>query len=296
MLSAAQCSKAYIEACEVELQAFKPGNVSIYSPAHDMTVADFRLSAELSAPALCCAEYSLGEKIYYAIKATRSQVYCNTNLGIVLLCAPLIQAAMQCNADLPLRSALERVLADTTQSDAVWVYQAINLASPAGIGDAEQQDVKQTPSVTLLQAMQIAAEKDLIAKQYCNGFKDILDFAILQYNSAFVLSGDCGWAALTVFCEMLALYPDSHIERKYGKQYSEWIAAEMLVLQKALQSANKLDDVLPILYALDKTFKAKRINPGTTADITVATVLVNFLEKLIGNSDCWSVKQGTRQK
>jgi triphosphoribosyl-dephospho-CoA synthase len=39
----------YRQACEIELQAFKPGNVSIYSPAHDMTVDDFRLSAKVSA-------------------------------------------------------------------------------------------------------------------------------------------------------------------------------------------------------------------------------------------------------
>jgi triphosphoribosyl-dephospho-CoA synthase len=38
---------------------------------------------------------------------------------------------------------------------------------------------------------------------------------------------------------------------------------------------------MPMLHRLDQTFKAKRINPGTTADLTVATLLVVFLEKLI---------------
>lgn len=54
----------YKNACEVELQAFKPGNVSIYSEGHDMTVADFRLSADVSALPLCEPNYSLGEKIF----------------------------------------------------------------------------------------------------------------------------------------------------------------------------------------------------------------------------------------
>ena len=285
MLSAEQCAELYRQACEVELQAFKPGNVSIYSAAHDMTVEDFRLSAAVSAAPISRADYSLGEKIYYAVKATRAAVACNTNLGIILLCAPLLQAAMQRKADESLRAALAAVLEATTVADADWVFRAITLAAPGGLGDAAQQDVKQQAAVTLKQAMALAAERDRIAMQFITCFKDVFDFAILHYNSTFVWSGDCGWAALTVFCEMLARFPDSHIERKYGKQYTEWIAAEMVLLSKALKTAVSPEEVLPKLYALDSTLKAKKINPGTTADITVAAVLVASLEQRIGNPD-----------
>ena len=125
----------YQQACEVELQAFKPGNVSIYSAAHDMTVEDFRLSAEVSASPLCNPAYSLGEKIFYAVKATREAVGCNTNLGIILLCAPLIQAVEYCKSGITLRQALNQVLANTTLSDADWTFKAIDLAAPAGLGD-----------------------------------------------------------------------------------------------------------------------------------------------------------------
>jgi len=269
----------YRQACEIELQAFKPGNVSIYSPAHDMTVDDFRLSAQVSAAAITNPEYSLGEKIYFAVKATREAVGCNTNLGIILLCAPLLQAMQQVNRFSELRLSLEKVLRNTTRQDANWAFKAIVLAAPGGLGEANQQDVNEAPSVTLLQAMEIAADKDRIALQYTNLFKDIFDFAVMEYNRAFVLSGESGWAALTVFAEMLSRFPDSHIERKYGKQYSEWIAEEMALLCKAMKTANKLEDVLPMLYSIDKTFKAKKINPGTTADMTVATVLVALLER-----------------
>jgi triphosphoribosyl-dephospho-CoA synthase len=84
---------------------------------------------------------------------------------------------------------------------------------------------------------------------------------------------------------MLARFPDSHIERKYGKQYTEWIAAEMVLLSKALKTAASPEEVLPRLYALDRTLKANKINPGTTADITVAAVLAASLEQRIGNPD-----------
>lgn len=273
--------EAYQRACEIELQAFKPGNVSVYSPAHDMTVEDFILSAAVSADSVSNPAYSLGEKIYYAVKATRDAVGCNTNLGIILLAAPLMQAYYQRQTGQSLRDSLQVVLANTTLQDAEWAFKAITLAAPGGLGKSEQQDVNQAPEVTLLEAMQIASPKDRIALQYTNGFKDIFDFSVLQYNRAFVLSGESSWSALSVFAELLAKFPDSHIERKFGSQYSEWIAAEMATLCEALNNAGTLDELMPMLHRLDQTFKAKRINPGTTADLTVATLLVVFLEKLI---------------
>jgi triphosphoribosyl-dephospho-CoA synthase len=273
--------EAYQRACEIELQAFKPGNVSVYSPAHDMTVEDFILSAKVSAEPVSNPDYSLGEKIFYAVKATREAVGCNTNLGIILLAAPLMQAYWQRQIGQSLRESLMVVLANTTLQDAEWAFKAITLAAPGGLGKSEQQDVNQAPEVTLLEAMQIASLKDRIALQYTNGFKDIFDFSVLQYNRAFVLSGESSWSALSVFAELLAKFPDSHIERKFGSQYSEWIAAEMATLCEALNNAGTLDELVPMLHRLDQTFKAKRINPGTTADLTVATLLVVFLEKLI---------------
>lgn len=275
---------AYLKACEIELQAFKPGNVSIYSAAHDMTVQDFRISAKVSAEPLTNPSFSLGEKIYYAVKATRAAVPCNTNLGIILLCAPLMQA-VQAYSGKKLRQALAEVLATTTACDADWVFKAIVLAAPGGLGQVEHQDVRETPNVTLVQAMALAAERDRIALQYTTCFKDVFDFTVLEYNRAFVLSGDSGWAALAVFAQLLARYPDSHVERKYGKQYSEWIADEMALLCKAMETANKLEDILPMLQRIDGVFKAKKINPGTSADITVVTVLVVLLEQLFSQAD-----------
>ena len=281
MLSRQQLIEVYLQACEVELQAFKPGNVSVYSAADDMTVEDFRTSARVSSEPITDPTYGLGEKIYYAVKATREAVACNTNLGIVLLCAPLLQVAAGLSPGKSLREGLRQLLQCTTREDADWVFKAISLAAPAGLGESAQHDVQSQADITLTEAMEFAADKDRVALQYATIFKDVFEFAILRYNRAFVLSGDSGWAALAVFAAMLAQYPDSHIERKYGKRYSEWIKAEMETLERAMQTACEPKELLPVLYELDKAFKAQRINPGTTADITVATVLVVLLEQLI---------------
>ncbi len=273
----------YQQACEVELQAFKPGNVSIYSAAHDMTVDDFRLSATVSASPLCNPDYSLGEKIFYAVKATREAVGCNTNLGIILLCAPLIQAIDYCTAGVTLRQALHQVLSTTTLSDADWTFKAIALAAPAGLGEVAEQDVKTQASVTLSAAMKLASAKDRIALQYLTDYKDIFDFSVLRYNRILLKWGNHQWAAVAVYADLLSHYPDSHIERKYGDQYAEMVASRMIQLSNELSNTEHPDLLMPLLHSIDQELKSKRINPGTTADMTVATVLTVFLESFLSN-------------
>jgi triphosphoribosyl-dephospho-CoA synthase len=284
MISPQQLSELYQQACEVELQAFKPGNVSVYADGHDMTVADFRISAEVSAVPLCNPDYSLGEKIYYAVKATREAVSCNTNLGIILLCAPLIYGIRYTHSGLTLRQALSQVLTMTTLEDAEWVFKAITLASPGGLGRSDKQDVSEKPSVNLAEAMKLASAKDRIALQYVTDYQDIFDFAVLIYYNAKNKWGNEGWSALSVYSELLSQFPDSHIERKYGNQHSEMLAAKMSQLSNELSKAERPEYTLPLLYSLDQELKSRGVNPGTMADMTVATVLTVFLEDFLNKS------------
>ncbi len=276
-----QLQQAYRHACELELKAFKPGNVSIYSPAHDMTADDFRLSAKVSAEPLTQPAYSLGEKIYYAVKATQEAVGCNTNLGIILLCAPLLSAATAVKKGESLRQALSTVLNATSIEDANWVFKAICLAAPAGLGNSAQQDVTQSAQVTLTQAMEFAKNRDRIALQYVTDFKDIFDFAISAYNGAFNCFFDESLATLAIYVALLNRYPDSHVERKYGNRYNEQIKQQMVKINHALYHSNRLE-LMDLLTKVDADFKSKKINPGTTADLTVATLLVIFLDELLG--------------
>ncbi len=281
MITQQQLIDLYEQACEVELQAFKPGNVSVYNDGHDMTVEDFRISYTVSSFSITNPDYSVGEKIYYAVKATREAVGCNTNLGIILLCAPLLQAAVDLKKGQSLRDALKCLLNNTSSKDADWVFKAIILAAPGGLGDSESEDVNQQATVTLIEAMGIAAHKDRIAYQFPSYYKDIFEFTFFVYNSSFAKFGDRNWAALSVFSALLSRYPDSHIERKYGTQYSDWVAEQMTKVHNALTTADNPELLIPMLHSIDQAFKGKAINPGTTADMTVATVLVCLLEQLV---------------
>ncbi|MCK5356211.1 MAG: triphosphoribosyl-dephospho-CoA synthase [Methyloprofundus sp.] len=281
MLNQQQLMHAYEYACEIELRAFKPGNVSIYADGHDMTVEDFRVSARQSAEPITNSQYSLGERIYYAVKATREAVGCNTNLGIILLCAPLIVAAENVKPTDELRTKLAEVLANTSVEDAEWVFRAIALAAPGGLGESETQDVAEKPGVTLTQAMALAQERDRIARQFTTNYKDVFEFLVLRYNISFNRWGDAEWSAVAVYAAMLAKYPDSHIERKYGDLYTKTVMDKMAVVDNKLSKIDRPELLMDYLHKIDKEFMSTGINPGTTADFTVVTVLAVTLEQLL---------------
>jgi triphosphoribosyl-dephospho-CoA synthase len=271
---------AYLGACEQELRAFKPGNVSVYSEGHGMTVEDFRRSAAASAPFLCDETLSLGEKVYYAIEATRDAVGCNTNLGIVLLAAPLIRAFEIKSKDESLREALRKVLNGTTVADADWVYRAIRLAQPGGLGESPEQDVHGTPEVTLLDAMRLAETRDRIAYQYTSYYIDIFDFAIPRYHCSLSRWDNTEWAAVAVFVGLLKNIPDSHVERKFGTRFTRMVADRMARIERALSDSDEPEQAMRLLREVDAEFKSCGINPGTTADLTVTCLLAARMEGL----------------
>ena len=274
--------QAYIEACEAELRAFKPGNVSVHSEGHGMTVEQFRQSARVSAPWLLAENLCLGEQVFYAVETTLGVTGCNTNLGIVLLSVPLIAAAATAHAaGTALRSALATVLAQTTLDDADWVYRAIRRANPGGLGRAGQHDVANAPAVNLYEAMQAASHRDRIAFQYVNCYVDIFDLAIPRYHYALSRFGSEDLAVLSVFTSLLKNIPDSHIERKFGTRFTGLVADRMATLDQALSQLGADESIDFLLHEIDTEFKRHGINPGTTADLTVACLLAVRLETVL---------------
>ncbi|MCH9696715.1 MAG: triphosphoribosyl-dephospho-CoA synthase [Gammaproteobacteria bacterium] len=273
---------AWITACELDILAYKPGNVSVYSAGHEMTADQFRVSAQVCVDPITDFTLSLGEKIFYSIQNTRSAVSCNTNLGIVLLCAPLVQAlqsSQQACGINELHQALNRVLDSTTVCDTNWVYQAIRAAKPGGMGKSEKHDITDAPDVTLKAAMQEAIQRDRIAYQYCSGYSDIFEFGIPRFRDYCQRLTDKRWATLAVFTDFLLSIPDSLITRKYGDRFNAIVAEKMTLIQQQLEAYNPVapEPLFTVLETVDDEFKQLGINPGTTADLTVATVFADEL-------------------
>ncbi|MEJ2124473.1 MAG: triphosphoribosyl-dephospho-CoA synthase [Alphaproteobacteria bacterium] len=268
---------AFCAACLAELQALKPGNVHIHAGGHGMMVADFEASAEVSAPNIAACGASVGERIFSAVKATRALAGQNTNLGIVLLCAPLAAAAEIMPPDGDLRTTLREVLAALTVEDAALCFKAIALAAPAGLGDAPEHNVHAAPTVSLLEAMRAAAQRDRIAWQYATDFADIFESGLPLAKAMAQAGADLADIAEHIYWRFLTSIPDSHIARKYGLPRAEEVRAQALALDARLAITAAEDKRRAFLLSFDTELKAAAINPGTTADLTVATLFVQSL-------------------
>ncbi len=262
----ARISSAFIMACRAELTALKPGNVHIFAPGHGMQVADFEISADKSAPFIAAIGWSVGARIRAAMDATFDAVGCNTNLGILLLCAPLAVASEQ-GID------IANILHSLTVLDAVDAFAAIRRANPGGLGQTNTADVGSEPEITLLEAMRLAADRDRIALQYTTNFGDILGFGRRQYTDGLARYGEPAKAVTFLYMQILQAFPDSHIARKYGLAKAQALQSDIQT-RMAGSLANLDHDAL---LALDMELKSAKLNPGTAADLTVATVFSHYL-------------------
>jgi triphosphoribosyl-dephospho-CoA synthase len=259
--------QAFLRACELDVAVRKPGNVSVASPGHGMTAAQFVASAQAAVASLFAPGARVGQRIEAAVAASWAAVGCNTNLGIVLLCAP-IAAAVERFPRTDLRLALEAVLADLDRNDAAAAFRAIAFVQPGGLGDAPAEDVRRAPSVGLREAMALAAARDSIARQYVNGYADLFGLAP---------AGPLTPAAVQrVFLTLLARLPDSHIVRKHGAAVAQTVMSAAQRWQAQAEVATVLDEQHDFI-AWDEALKTARINPGTTADLTVAALLLASL-------------------
>jgi triphosphoribosyl-dephospho-CoA synthase len=266
-------AQAYLAACLAELDALKPGNVHRHAPGHRMTAEDFELSARVSAPEIARAGARVGARILAATTATLAAVGQNTNLGIALLSAPLAAAAER---DGDFRENLAAVLAELDVEDARAAFAAIAAANPGGLGSAQRHDVREPPAVSLREAMAAAAERDLVARQYANGFAEVFGLGARAYGEARELGRDPAEAAETVYLAFLSRHPDSHIARKHGLEAAEALrqdAAARVVRLAGMASEERAY----ALAAWDRALKARGLNPGTSADLTVATLFAAFL-------------------
>jgi len=276
-LAPAQLAQAYKNACMGELQALKPGNVHAFSDGHGMTIQDFIQSADVTAEPIARAGFSVGERVFYSVEATQKAVGQNTNLGMLLLCAPLLHAASSVQADQSLWAQLNQTLKQLSIDDAVWVAKAIVLANPGGLGASDQHDVHEAPAVSLLEMMRSAQDKDRISWQYANAFQDIVGFGVSLYADALLKWENAAWATTALYLGFLTRYADTHVLRKHGEQVANLLMLEAKEIESNYWSTRNPKLMQKQLLVWDASLKARKINPGTSADLTVATLLASDL-------------------
>lgn len=272
-----EIAAAFISACRAELQALKPGNVHVYSAGHGMDIHHFERAADAAAPWVAEPTLKVGARILRATQASFAATGVNTNLGIVLLCAPLAKAAAEVDVGTGLRRRLAVILSVLDEDDAANAFEAIRLANPAGLGKVDKGDVSASnPRMTLIEAMHLAKDRDRIANAYVTAFEDIFDFALPILSDARALTDDFSLAVSTLHMALLAEFEDSHIARKHGPDDAHSVRAQALELAphwRPVVTPKSLEH----LKDFDAKLKEMGLNPGTTADFVVATIFCGLL-------------------
>jgi triphosphoribosyl-dephospho-CoA synthase len=259
-----------------EATAAKPGNVHRGADFEDVTYVDFVTSAVVIGPIVeRTSELGIGRTVLEAVKVTHCAVRTNTNLGTLLLIVPLAAVREGQSSSAQISSVLDKLLPDDTRH----VYEAIRISSAGGLGRVETADVRDDPppTLTLVEAMRLAFDRDLVARQYCNSFADV--FRIAERIELGVATGQSlNTAIVHAHIHQLAAEADSLILRKCGPHVAEQARLHACRLLEVGEPGD--DDYERALEDFDFWLRSDghRRNPGTTADLIAAALFVLLRE------------------
>lgn len=266
-------------ACLLEISSEKPGNVTKRKDFNDSCFEDFVISAAAVGPAFRnAANVPVGETILRAVRDTRRLVGVNTNLGIVLLLAPLAKAAGLAPLG-ELRPAVSTVLKELTVEDARSAYEAIRLANPAGMGIVKQYDLQETDvNINLREAMMQARDRDAVAREYATDYEITFEIGLPSLRQILEQGVEISEGVVQTFLSILAQVPDSLIARKKGMEAAHEVSGRArqvlkhggVFSEKGQKEIRKFDRALRV--------KGHILNPGTTADLVAAVLFAYLVE------------------
>ncbi len=273
------------EACILEVCAPKPGNVNRNHDFSNTSFEDFLLSSIAIGPAFEEAGHAgVGRTILRAVEESRRSVRSNTNLGIILLLAPLAKACLDDTGESPgdcekLRQKLSDVLSSLTVEDARLAYEAVRIADAGGLGRISRADVSEEPSVTLLEAMELAKDRDSIASEYVTKYEVTFGIGLPALKEALTQEATYPDAVVQAFLTILSRVPDTLIARKNGEELSRRVSqwAEDVLSCGGIHTLQGKEKLLELDNALRDD--AHKLNPGTTADLTAAAIFLALLDE-----------------
>ena len=262
----------------IEVTAPKPGNVHRGADFDDASYPDFVVAATVIGT-ICdsAAERPLGETILAAVQATMRAVHTNTNLGTILLLAPLAKVPRS----VPLAIGVGDVLQHTTVEDTRNVYLAIRAANPGGLGRVDRADVGDDPQLNLIDSMTLAAERDMVARQYAENFKQVFEFVVPELTAALTAGLSLSAAVVHVHLKTMLAFPDSLIARRRGLPVAQQAAALAGRVLDAgpCESEAYFDELANLDFWLRTDGHAR--NPGTTADLLAAGLFAALRDGII---------------
>ena len=278
MLTENQVKMAFEYACKLDVFSGMPGNVFHGHPPYGMTPKDILQSSMACSDVICEQNMDIGEKILECIKSSMDVVGCNTNLGIILLCVPIVEALYMDKDHKFLQSNLEKVINSINEKQTKNIYKAINLAKAGGMDLKDKFDLNnKSKDFTLLEAMNFASSYDYIAGEYSNNFDNIINTISVNWRKYFKLMGNGESATTATFLKLISSNPDSLIARKHGLDKAKEVSERFVTIADEYCASKNPNNLNNELLLLDSELKIQGLNPGTTADVVVASIFLNRL-------------------
>ena len=133
---------------------------------------------------------------------------------------------------------------------------------------------RDAPTVGLLEAMRLAADRDRIAAAYVTDYADIFEFGLPVLANARGAYGRSEPRRHHAAHGLPRVFPDSHIVASTVLATAEAVREEAHALVRLLATRGAAATHWPNCSISMQSSKRRNVNPGTTADLVVATVFV----------------------
>lgn len=266
----------------------KPGNVHRTRDYHDMVFEDFIISGIVIGDTIreACTNVDvenpkLGKYILQAVAETDKWIKNNTNLGIVMMITPIAVASAISDSFDDIRENVKVVMGNTSVDDACDLYDAINIADAGGMGDQDEYDVAsdnaknelRENNQTMYDVLKISAPWDMLAREMTSDMPAVFEIGYPTYHKL-CQEKSKNEACVLTFLTILSQVPDTLISRKYGSD--EALKVSMMV--RDLLNLKDEPDFAEKLKEFDDFLFKNKLNPGTTADLTAASIFVSYIK------------------
>lgn len=265
----------------------KPGNVHRTRDYDDMVFEDFVISGIVIGDAVreACTDVDvenprLGKYIKDAVAETDRWINNNTNLGIIMMTTPIAVAAAISDSFDELRPNIVKLMANTTVDDACDLYDAINIAAAGGMGEVDEYDVTSDSAKdelrknnqTMYDVLKISASFDMLGREMTSDMPIVFELGYPTYHE--LKEKSLNEACVMTFLTILSQVPDTLIYREEGEDAS----LKVSMMTKDLLKFKDDSDFAEKLAEFDDYLYDNGYNPGTTADLTAASIFVSNLK------------------
>ena len=288
-MEASEIAKLAQIASALEVSGYpKPGNVHRTRDYDDMVFEDFIISGIVIGDTIreACTDVDvenpkLGKYILQAVAETDKWIKNNTNLGIVMMITPIAVAAAISDSFDEIQDNVKLLMENTSVDDACDLYDAINIADAGGMGEEDEYDVASDSAkqdlrddgLTMYDVLKISATKDMLGREMTSGMPFVFEKSYPAYHEL-VKEKSQNEACVLTFLEILSQVPDTLISRKYDEDE----AIKVSLMTRDLLKMKDASDFEKQLKDFDDYLFKNKYNPGTTADLTAASIFVSYLK------------------